>query len=128
MNIREKVANYVRLRDYKKQADDEFKKSMERVNLAMKKLEAELLDHLNQTGAKSFASDAGTAYINKKFSATVEDRIAFLKFLAANNRWDLLDVRANKPGVQELTEAGVAVDGVKVSEVITVGVRRGKSQ
>lgn len=127
MNMQERVASYIRLRDHKKLADEEFKKSMERVNAAMKKLEAEMLDELNQSGGKSFRSDAGTVYINVKTTATVEDRDVFLQEVIDKEIWDALDVRANKTVVREFADKGVALPGVKITQVATVGVRRGNS-
>src|SRR5262245_66427026 len=75
------VAAYIKLRDFKKAAEDEFKTSMKRTHEAMEKLEAMLLDQLNQTGANSLACDDGTVYRNMQMSATVENREAFREYV-----------------------------------------------
>lgn len=128
MTPAQKVAAYIKLRDYKKAADDEYKLSMQRTVDAMDKLEAELLDHLNQTGANSLACDDGTVYRNTQMSATVENREAFKEYCVENDLWEAMDIRANKTFVREFMEKnGTPLPGVKVSSIATVGVRRSNS-
>ncbi|GAG21683.1 unnamed protein product, partial [marine sediment metagenome] len=69
-------------------------------------------------------SEFGTAYINPKFTATVKDREAFLKFVIENNQWDALDARANKTYIQDAANEGHEVPGVKLHSVNIVGIRR----
>lgn len=121
----EKVAAYIKLRDYMKAAQDEFKESLKRPQEAMDRLEAELLDYLNQSGANSLACDSGTVYRNIQFSATVENREAFKKFVEENDLWEAMDIRANKTFVREyMDEKGQPLPGIKTSQLATVGVRR----
>jgi hypothetical protein len=121
----EKVAAYIKLRDFKKAAEDEFKNSMKRTNEAMDKLEAELLSHLNDTGANSLACDEGTVYRNTQMSATVENREAFRQYVIEKDLWEAMDIRANKTFVKEFMEQnGEALPGIKVTTLATVGVRR----
>lgn len=128
MTPAQKVAAYIRLRDYKKAAEDEFKKSLQRTLDAMEKLEAEMLDHLNTTGAKSLACDDGTVYKNIQVSATVENREAFREYVQAHDLWEAMDIRANKTFVREFMEkTGTPLPGVKVTSIATVGVRRSNS-
>lgn len=127
MNMRpdEMVSNYIKLRDYKQRANDEFKSSMAKVNLAMEKLEATLLDHLNQTGGTSLACDGGTVYKNMQYSATVKDQPAFLKWVREHNEWDALDLKANKTFVKSMAEeTGAVPPGINFTQLQTVGVRR----
>jgi len=124
LTAKEMVRNYVRLRDHKKAADTEFKKSMERVNEGMRKLEGMMLAHLNDTGAKNIATDEGTVYKNTKYSATVRDRDTFLTHCRETEEWDALDVRANKTYVREQADDGNVIPGVELSSIVTVGVRR----
>lgn len=124
----QKVAAYIKLRDYKKAAEDEFKLSLQRTVDAMEKLEAEMLDHLNQTGANSLACDDGTVYKNTQMSATVENREAFKSYCVQNDLWEAMDIRANKTFVREFMEkTGTPFPGVKVTTIATVGVRRSNS-
>jgi len=118
------VRNYVRLRDHKNAAEKEFKAGMARVNEGMKALEAKLLEHFNNNQTNNFSSDFGTAYVSRKFTATVKDRQAFLRFCAEHNQWDALDAKANKTYVKEAAKEGIEVPGVKLSSVNVVGVQR----
>ncbi len=126
MNTQEKIANYVRLRDHKKRADTEYKASMQRVNEAMAKLEAELMADIKASGANSIAGDGGTVYIKIQSSASVKDRDAFFKFVFETKNLELLDARANKAVVRELQAAGTVVPGVNYTEMQQVGIRKGK--
>lgn len=121
----ERVAAYIRLRDYKKAAEEEFKNSLKRVNDAMEKLEGELLNDLNASGANSLSCDAGTVYKNTQLSATVENREAFREYVVKNELWEAMDIKANKTFVKEFMEReGAPLPGVKVTQIATVGVRR----
>lgn len=121
----ERVAAYIRLRDYKKAAEEEFKNSLKRVIDAMEKLEGELLNDLNASGANSLSCDAGTVYKNTQLSATVENREAFREYVVKNNLWEAMDIKANKTFVKEFMEReGTPLPGVKVTQIATVGVRR----
>lgn len=125
MTPAQKVAAYIKLRDYKKAAEDEFKKSLQRTVDAMDKLEGELLDHLNTTGANSLSCDDGTVYRNIQTSATVENREAFREYVQAHDLWEAMDIRANKTFVKEFMEReGSPLPGIKVTQLATVGVRR----
>jgi hypothetical protein len=119
------VSNYIKLRDFKKNADDEYKKSMEKVNLAMEKLEGELLRHLNETGGEALKSPAGTVYKSMQTSASVKDPAAFKKWLLETDEWEAIDLKANKTYVKEYAEEhGAVPPGVNFTQVQTVGVRR----
>ncbi len=125
MTSAQKVAAYIKLRDFEKSAKDEFKKSMERTTKAMEKLEAELLDELNKSGAKSLACEAGTVYKSTMLSATVENREAFKSFCAENDMWEAMDIKANKTFIKEMVDKSQEVPpGLKVTQLQTVGIRR----
>lgn len=121
----EKVAQYIRLRDYKKAADEEFKKSMERVNAAMRKLEAEFLQELIDMGVDHIGGETGTVYRKTDMTCTVQERDEYLDYVVAHQEWDALDVKANKTFIRQLIDEGKSLPpGVKVSTYETVGVRR----
>lgn len=121
----QKVAAYIKLRDFKKSAEDELKKSLKRTVEAMDKLEAELLDELTKSGANSLACDQGTVYKSMQLSATVENRQDFLDHISQNDLWEALDVKANKTFIKEYMEKNQAVlPGLKVTQLTTVGIRR----
>lgn len=121
------VANYIRLRDFIKNANDEFDKQMERPKKAMEALEAELLKTLNDTGADSLACDAGTVYRNTRYNASVKDADKFREWLHAHPKdfWDAIDLKANKTFVKEMADKhGQVPAGINLTQMATVGVRR----
>jgi hypothetical protein len=121
----QKVAQYVKLRDHKRAAEEEFKKGLERINLALAKLEGELLAHLDETGGTSLKCKEGTVYKTTALNCSVEDRDAFLEYVVNEGKWDALDVKANKTFVKELLEAESPIPpGVKTSQYTSIGVRR----
>ncbi len=127
MTPAEMVANYIRLRDFKKKADDEYKKSLEKVNAAMDKLESELLNHLNTSGADSVACEAGTVYRNTQYNASVKDADKFRAWLHKHPEdfWDAIDLKANKSFVKDMSvNHGSVPDGINFTQMATVGVRR----
>lgn len=126
MNTQERIAAYVQLRDHKKAADSEFKKSMERVNAAMKKLEGELMKDIAASGGNSLSGPSGVVYTTVKSTASIKDRDAFLRFVFQTKNLEVLDVRANKTVVRELEAAGTVVPGIKYTEAKVIGVRKGK--
>lgn len=126
MNQREKIKAYVRIRDKKTEMQDEFKIALKPLNEALLKLDNEFLKELNDTGAEALNTKEGTVYKITRANASVQDRDEFLKYVFDQENLELLDVKANKTVVRELAQEGVVVPGVKYSESIQIGVRRGK--
>lgn len=127
MNLKpsQMVALYVKCRDELKVRNDAHKQSVQKIVDVMTKLEGLMLEHLNQTGADSLASPAGTVYKRTETSCTVEDKTAFEEWARDQDSWDALDVKANKTAVKALIDAGKPLPpGVKVTQVALVGVRR----
>lgn len=123
--MKEKIGQYVQLRDYKAEAKKQWDESMERVNAAMKKLEAEFLAHLQETEQESVRTKNGTVYKKTQSSCSVQDRDEFFQWANATGNEDAMDIRANKTNVRKLLNNGVVVPGVNYSQIIQVGVRRG---
>lgn len=122
------IKQYITLRDHKKKAEDEFKKSMERVNLAMDVLEGKLLEQLNTLEVDNLsAKGIGTVYKKLTVSCSVEDPAAFKSWLESreDDRWDALDLKANKTFVTEMMQKeGLTPPGVKVSSIQSIGIQR----
>lgn len=126
MNTADRIRMYIALREHKKAADTEYKKSMERVNQAMEKLEAELLADMEASGETSKkVKGVGTAYIYVSTSMTTESREALLRGALAKKNLDMLDIRPNKTIVNEMISKGEVVPGVKITQTRLIGVRKG---
>jgi len=121
----ELVEAYIKLRDKKEAAQDEFKKSLEQTNKLMEMLESILLQKLDELGMDSLtAKGVGTVYRNHKDSATVENKAEFREYLESTNDWDAVDLKANKTVARDRANSGTPLPGVKFSSIITVGIRR----
>jgi hypothetical protein len=104
---------------------EKLKTDLKPYNEGMEKLEAILLKHLQDTGTKSAATEAGTVFQRVERSATIKDKKAFSEFVIANQAWDLLDWKANKVQVFDAIEKTQAdVPGVNTQAFMTVGIRR----
>lgn len=125
-DLNQKIEQYVKLRDYKDEAKKEFNKGMDRVSLAMQKLESEFSAHLLESGSNSANTDAGTIYKIERTSCSVKDRDEFFKFAVKNRKLEAIDVRANKKIIKELLDDGIEVPGVKFTASTQIGIRRGK--
>ncbi len=119
-----KIEQYIKLREHKAAAKKAFDKSMERINLAIEKLDGEILKALDAEDMNSFQSDSGTAYKNIQSSATVKEREEFVEWCRETGNEAAMDIRANKAVVREILSQGEDVPGVKFSERVTIGVRR----
>ena len=124
-NLNERIAQFVKLRDYIKKEDDEHKKKLEPFREALEKLNNALLDSLNQIGVDSLNSASGTVYRSSKTNASLSDPDAFMKFVVDNDAFELLDRKANKTAVAEfIKQHGVQPPGVKFTTFQVAGVRR----
>lgn len=128
MKLDELVASYIKLRDKKAQIKAEYDAKVDGIDALMSKIEAALLKKFEETGQESARTDSGTAYKAVKTSCTVADKDTFMKYVQAQNAWELLDVRANKTAVDQFR--GVNEDlppGLNWREVIVVNVNRPKN-
>jgi hypothetical protein len=124
-NIEELVSQYVKLRDTIKKADEAHKKKLEEPKGYLKQLEGKLLERLNDVGGESVKTASGTVYRTARRSATIADGEAFRNFVIGHDAWDIADLRANAPAVEDFIEAeGSTPPGVNFNKAYTVGVRR----
>lgn len=123
--IEEVVARYVKLRDAKAKIVNEAKEKTAKIDEVLKKLEAFLLTHFQETGAEAVRTKAGTAYKSVKTSATVADWDQVLAFIRENEMWQMLERRVSKDAVQQFVEEHNDLPpGVNWREEIAVNIRR----
>ena len=125
VDIAKRVAQYIALRDEIKKRDDGHKEAMRPLRDLLDKLNGTLLEHLNSVSGNSVRTDAGTVYRSEKKSASLADPEAFMRYVIANEEWDLMDRKANVTAVADyIAENGVQPPGVNYSTTFQVGVRR----
>ena len=124
--INTRIEQFVKLRDRINKENEEHAARMKPMNELLKRLNAIILEHLISTGADSVAvRGVGTAYRTVKKSASIADGAEFKRFVIDNEKWDMLDWKANANAVQAYIEENNAPPpGVNFSTVAVVGVRR----
>jgi cell division GTPase FtsZ len=125
MKLSDVVAKYIEYRDMKAALKAEYDLKAAKIDEQLEKIEAKLLEVLDQTGGKSFSTPAGTAYISVRSSASVADREAFMEFVKRQEEWPLLEVRASKTGVQQFRDLNNDLPpGINWREERVVNIRR----
>ncbi|MFN9029617.1 MAG: hypothetical protein ACK54C_02205 [Betaproteobacteria bacterium] len=119
------IGRYVKLRDKKDALKKKFDEDAAALDAAMEKVENFLLNHFNMTGADSVKTPFGTAYKQRRTSATVADRDSFVNFCQTNSLMHLIDVRVGKKAVEEYRdEKNDLPPGINYSEFWVVNIRR----
>jgi hypothetical protein len=124
-NIEEIVAQFVKLRDKIKEADDAHKAKTKDAREYLDKLTGKLLERLNEIGGESVKTGAGTVYRTTRRSATIADGETFRQFVITNEAFDIVDWKANANAVDDFIRSeGTPPPGVNFTTAFTVGVRR----
>lgn len=120
------VERYIQMRDMKADLKKALDKKLEQLEVAMKKCEGAIMNHLNTHGAESIRTSAGTVFKSQQTSATVDDWDALLAYIQSNSAWQMLDHKVNKTAVVEFMEAnpGDLPPGVAWRAEHVVRVRR----
>ena len=127
MKLDELVANYIKLRDKKSQLKKQYDEKVAKVDAVMDKMEAIILKTFQDSGIDSARTDAGTAYISTRTSATVGSREEFLSWVLQDpdERSIFLENRVSKAAVEQFKAANDDLPpGVNFRSEVTVGVRR----
>jgi hypothetical protein len=105
MKLSDAVKLYVELRDKRAELKRGYVEADTVLEQKMDKVEAALLKVMDETGMESIKTDAGTAYVSNRNSATVADRDTFLAFCKDNGEWSLMDIRASKTAIEQFKAA-----------------------
>ena len=127
MKLDELVANYIKLRDKKSQLKKQYDEKVAKVDAVMDKMEAIILKTFQDSGIDSARTDAGTAYISTRTSATVGSREEFLSWVLQDpdERSIFLENRVSKVAVEQFKAANDDLPpGIDFRSEVTVGVRR----
>jgi EAL domain-containing protein (putative c-di-GMP-specific phosphodiesterase class I) len=123
MNIR--VKQYIQLRDRIKQIDEAHDTERKKYSILMEEVGGLIQAFLDANKLENLKTEHGTAYVTKRYTASLADPDAFMSYVIANKAFELLDRRANATACREFTEEHKALPpGVNLSAIQTVGVRR----
>lgn len=119
------IGSYIKLRNQKKAIKAVAEEQTSKINALMGIIESQLSERLVARKAKSVATANGTAFQVTKTSATIADLPAFREFVLKEQAWDVVDWRANAPGVVAYAEKHEAAPpGLNVSSITLVQVRK----
>ena len=127
MKVDEVVGKYIELRDKKAQMKKACDDKVAKIDAVLSKLEAGLLKFFEESGQESAKTQYGTAYTQLRESVTVASRDDYFDFVREEDRWDMLESRANKTAVlQYKEEHGELPPGLNYRAERIVNIRRGK--
>jgi len=119
------IDTYIKLRAQKEVVEADVKDRLAGIKEKMLKLEAWIQAKSEETGVKSFKTDAGTAFMSTADFASVGDWDAVLDFIKTHDAYDMLNKAVNKKAVREYIDANGAIpSGVNFGTKISVSVRR----
>lgn len=125
MNINDLVAAYIKARDKEAALKAEYEAKKAPVEELRKKIEARLLQHMNESGVEAVRTEAGTAYKAVRSSCSVADWDAFFAFVQRNEAWHMLEHRVSKTAVEQYRDVGNRLPpGLNWSETVVVNFRR----
>ena len=127
MKLDELVANYIKLRDKKSLLKKQYDEKVAKVDAVMDKMEAIILKTFQDSGIDSARTDAGTAYISTRTSATVASREELFQWIQEDfeERSIFLENRVSKVAVEQYKAANDDLPpGLNYRSEVTVGVRR----
>lgn len=120
-----RTGQYVAVRDKIREISAKHEEELQPFVDLQNMLTAWLTENLDKVGAKSVKTTQGTVYQSTRYSASLTDPKAFMDYVIANNKFDLLDRKANSTAVRDFIEQNKSEPpGVRLSALRTVGVRR----
>lgn len=121
------VAAYVRVRDMKRELEAKHDAELKPLNDDLAQLSGALREFMEKSGSDGIKTEAGTCYLTTRYSASLADPSMFMRFVVDNDRFDLLDKKANATAVKDyVAETGHLPPGCNLNAMMTVGVKRGK--
>jgi hypothetical protein len=127
--VDKRVQQYVEIRDAIKAANEKHEASIQPLVEIQNLLTGWLQQFMETAGADNIKTKHGTCYNSTRYSASLADPEAFMKFVKDTNSYDLLDRKANVTAVKDYVETNKTLPpGVNLSAIKTVGVRRASAK
>lgn len=124
-SVADLVATYRQLRDYKQAEEEALKEKLAAAVKMLDEIAGELGNRLAEENSTSIKTPYGTAIRSLKRMAPLSDPTLFRDFVVSNELWDMVDIRANAPGVADWIEQnGTAPPGVNFSTIYVTTVRK----
>lgn len=126
VDIARRIEQFIAVRDRLAEIDAAHDKARKPLLDVKDRLSGYLLEFLEKSGGESIRTVHGTCYATIRSTASLADPDAFMKFVVENEKFELLDRRANATAVKDYVEEheGHLPPGVNLNQMKTVGVRR----
>lgn len=123
--VDKRVQQYVDVRDAIKAANEKHELEIKPLVDLQNLLTGWLQQFMETAGADNIKTAHGTCYNSTRYTASLADPEAFMKFVKDTSSFDLLDRKANVTAVKAYVEEKKTLPpGVNLSAIKTVGVRR----
>jgi hypothetical protein len=124
-DIKERVTQYITIRDKIRAMEEAHKEALKPLKELLDKLSGVLAKHMEDTKSEAIKTEGGTCYLTTRWSASLADADAFMRFVKENDKFDLMDRKANATAVRDYVEEhNTLPPGVNLSSIQQVGVRR----
>jgi hypothetical protein len=124
ITIDQAIKAYIKIRDEIAAIEKAHKEHVSGLKKNLDKLESFMLQQTQEQNVTSFKTEYGTAFVQKKDSATVADWDALFGFVLENEAYDFLEKRVSKLAVRSHLEANKELPpGVNYSTSVEISVR-----
>lgn len=124
-DINNRVKQYVALRDMVREIDEKWEAEKKKYTSRMEEVSGRIQRFMSENKiTDSLKTEEGTCYISTRYSASVQDGEAFMKFVQQGN-FDMIERRANATAVKDYVKNNNQLPpGVNLSSIQSLGVRR----
>ena len=124
-DLAKRVGQYVAVRDELKRRKTAYEESIVKLKGVQEELAGILEAALDAANALNVKTEAGTFYRSIKYTASLADPDVFMNFVIANNKFELIDRRANATAVRDYVKGTNQLPpGCNLSAISKIGVRR----
>lgn len=126
VNVDDMVLRFIEIRDVLKALEDAYEAKRKPLLEVKERISGELMQFLDDNKLTNAQTKHGTVHTTTRSSASLTDAQLFFDFVLENERYELLDKRANATAVKDYVKenGGNLPPGVNLSSIKTVGVRR----
>lgn len=119
------VKQFLWARDAKKRLEDEYEEKVKELRDIMEHLQGRLQTFLDTHGLQNVQTKFGTVHHTTRYTASLADPKAFMDFVIATGKFELLDRKANAAAVKDYVGANNQLPpGCNLSAIKSVGVRK----
>jgi hypothetical protein len=124
-DLDKRIGQYIAIRDLLKDYDEKAATGRKELSGTLEQLAGMIEQFMLSHNLDSMSTASGTAYTTTRTTASLADPEAFMNYVITNQKFDLLDRKANVTAVKAFVEQNETLPpGVNLASISTVGVRR----